>query len=392
MAASLMLAACGGGGSDPAPTPPTTATPPASPVQVFDQSTAPAKLSVWKFLQSDGSKLTISAGVTPYDLNSALFSDYAFKFRALYVPAGAQITYTTDGTLKFPIGTVIMKTFYYPTATGTDASYLAVVRQTQTSQGSEIDLRSNHLIETRVLVLQPDNTWSGLPYVWDDDQRDAKLTIGGDAKRLELVADGGTSEKFSYAVPNAQQCTECHVTSNPVVRGILPIGPKARNLNKSYAYSATVTKNQLTNLDELKLLSGFTGLATAPSNVVRSDATQTLEARAMAYLDVSCAHCHNPGGAASQSGLMLELATIGRTVPSATQWGVCKKPLAYSGAPSPYKYDISPGLADQSILIYRSNHTAAADAMPAIGRAVNHTEAVDMLRNWINQLNLPTCI
>ena len=45
----------------------------------------------------------------PYDLNSALFSDYAFKLRALYVPAGKTVGYNADGTLDFPIGTAIAR-------------------------------------------------------------------------------------------------------------------------------------------------------------------------------------------------------------------------------------------------------------------------------------------
>lgn len=388
-AAALVVAACGGGGGDSADAP--TDNPTAQSVTIYDQSTAPQKLSAWHFVLSDGSKLTLNTGVVPYDLHTALFTDYAFKLRALYVPEGKTIGYKADGTLEFPIGSAIMKTFYYPKAAGTDAAYPGVARADQTAQGGSIDLATHRLIETRVLVRQPDGTWSGLPYVWDADQKDATLKIGGANVNLELVGGGQANEKFAYGVPNAQTCQKCHSTENAGGKGILVIGPKARNMNKTYAYEGGVTKNQLVQLDDLKLLSGFTGLATAPVNADWRDATQTLEARAKAYLDSNCAHCHNPGGNAAQSGLMLDFATIGSTT-TPSRWGVCKKPLAYGGPGAPHRYGIEPGQADVSLLLYRLSHTATADVMPTVGRKVNHVEGIALVNDWINSLTLPACL
>jgi uncharacterized repeat protein (TIGR03806 family) len=388
-----LLVSCGGSDNAVEATPPPVVpTPPtALEVKIFDQSTAPDKLSDWHLVLSDGKQLSLNKGVLPYDLNSALFSDYAFKLRAMYIPAGKQITYKTDGSIEFPIGSAIAKTFYYPKATGTDAAYSAVARQNQTAQGDSIDLANNLLIETRILVLQPNGTWSGLPYLWDTDQKDAKLKIGGADVKLELVGSTGANEKFVYGVPNAQSCQQCHSTQSAGGQGILPIGPKPRNLNKNYAYSATLSKNQLVYWDELKLLSGFTGIASAPVNADWRDVTQTIEARAKAYLDVNCAHCHSSRGAAFQTGLMLDIATVGTSSPSTSQWGVCKKPLAYGGPGGAYKYGIEPGQADVSLLAYRMSHTSTGDVMPVIGRHVNHTEGNTVVRDWINQLSLPAC-
>lgn len=392
--ASSLLVACGGGGggSTAAVEPP----PPASTgVSTFDMATAPTKLSAWRMVQSDGSKLTLNTGVVPYDLNAALFTDYAFKLRAFYVPAGKQITYKADGILEFPVGSAIMKTFYYPKATGTDTAYTAVARQTQTTQGASIDLATHYLVETRVLVLQADGKWAGIPYVWDADQKDATLTIGGKDVNLELVASTG-NEKFSYGVPGAGACVQCHAWQSAGgdakgTVGSLPIGPKARNLNRSYAYAAGNTQNQLSYLDGQKLLSGFTGLANAPVNADYRDATQSMEARAKAYLDGNCAHCHSSQAAAFQSGLMLDIASIGASSPSTSVWGVCKKPLAYSSQDPTYKYDIEPGQATASILLYRLSHIETSEIMPPIGRKVNHTEGMAVVRDWINQLTLPAC-
>jgi hypothetical protein len=75
---ALVLAACGGGGDD-APVAPAA---PAAPV-VFPVAEAPAKLSAWNAVRSDGSKMSHHMPpVVPYDLSSALFTDYALKMRA----------------------------------------------------------------------------------------------------------------------------------------------------------------------------------------------------------------------------------------------------------------------------------------------------------------------
>jgi hypothetical protein len=122
---AMGLVACGGGSdeSDSSATP-------SQPV-VFAIADAPAKLSQWNAVLSAGNSLSHNAAVVPYDLSSALFSDYSLKMRALYVPAGKQINYSATGTLDFPVGTAIYKTFYFPRAKGTDpANYLPVGKQT----------------------------------------------------------------------------------------------------------------------------------------------------------------------------------------------------------------------------------------------------------------------
>jgi uncharacterized repeat protein (TIGR03806 family) len=284
-----------------------------------------------------------------------------------------------------------VKTFYYPKATGTDASYTPVGRQAvQTVQGTTVDLGSYHLVETRILVRQADGSWAGLPYVWDDDQKDATLTPQGKYISMELVPASGASQKFTYTVPNVQTCQTCHASSNNGSGSMNPIGPKARNLNKTYDYGAGVVKNQLAHLDELQLLSGFTGLAGAPANVDWHDTTQTLDLRARAYLDVNCAHCHNPHGYASQSGLILTYDNIGSSQPAT--WGVCKLPLAYVGTGLPgYKYDINPGSPDTSILLYRMSHVGAGQTMPVVGRQTNQDEAISMVSDWISQSTQAPC-
>ena len=397
VAATAALVACGGGGGS-APSDGGTTAPPvtSSGPQVFTLANAPTRLSGWKMLDVTADSVSLASPLVPYDLNSALFSDYAFKLRAMYVPAGQKINYNAaGGALDFPIGTVLAKTFYYPKAMATGA-LPAVGQQTQTVEGRSIDLTRYQLIETRLLVRKADGSWEGIPYVWDDNQQDATLTPAGEYRQMELV-DGSTtpatSQNFYYVVPNSQTCQQCHASSTHGSGSTDPIGPKVRNLNKSYDFGNGVVKNQLVNLKELGLLTGFDGNAAgAPLSADWKDTSQSLSARAAAYLDVNCAHCHNgsagagqAGGYASQSGLLLGLSDFQSAQP--VTWGVCKLPLAYVGTGTPgYVYDINPGSAGSSILLYRMSHVGAGQTMPVVGRQTNHVEAVDLITQWIDSL------
>ena len=53
-------------------------------------------------------------GVERYTLNAPLFSDYASKLRFVKLPSGQSVAYNPDSVLQFPVGTAIIKTFYYP--------------------------------------------------------------------------------------------------------------------------------------------------------------------------------------------------------------------------------------------------------------------------------------
>ena len=72
------------------------------------------RLSDYGFFSGKMSDLKPVEGVIPYDLNTPLFSDYAFKQRFIKVPEGSQARYTPLKPFEFPIGTILIKNFYYP--------------------------------------------------------------------------------------------------------------------------------------------------------------------------------------------------------------------------------------------------------------------------------------
>src|SRR3546814_3312336 len=88
------------------------------------------------------------------------------------------------------------------------------------------------MIETRLLVRR-EAGWVAIPYVWNEAQTEAALERTGADVPLQLVAADGGREDFVYEVPDQNQCAGCHASNN-TTREILPLGPKARHLNKDY--------------------------------------------------------------------------------------------------------------------------------------------------------------
>src|SRR3546814_9677172 len=104
-------------------------------------------------------------------------------------------------------------------------------------------------------------------------------------------------------------------------------------------------------------------------------ATGTLEQRARAYLDVNCAHCHNPQGSASNSGLFLRW-----TDPEGVSLGIGRRPTAAGRGSGGMEFAIKPGDPDHSFLIYRLESIEAGIAMPDLGRRSDeHTSELQTL-------------
>jgi uncharacterized repeat protein (TIGR03806 family) len=336
----------------------------------------PATLREWGMVQEFDGQLVLGPRVTPYDLNTPLFTDYAQKLRTIWMPEGAAATYNADDTFDFPVGAVITKTFFYETTSG--GRVLQVADRSRIYDGEALDLRHVRMIETRVLVHRPQG-WVALTYLWNEDQTEARLLRVGAIVPLELVREDGEREAFSYVVPNVTQCASCHAP-NIETRTISPIGPKARHLNRDYAYDSG-SENQLAHLTAMGYLQGLTDPSTAPANAVWTDTTASLDARARAYLDINCAHCHNEHGPADTSGLYLNAGA-----PLGGNFGVCKLPVAAGSGTGNRRFDIVPGHAESSVIPYRIASEDPAVMMPEIGRSTSHAEGVALISAWINAM------
>lgn len=340
----------------------------------------PETLDEWGIMFVDDERLEFNDRVLPYELNTPLFSDYALKLRSIWMPKGTSAHYADSGVFEFPVGTILSKTFHYEKAvewTADAQTVLIADRNALPNDDGSLSLDDHVLIETRLLVRYADG-WRALPYVWNAAQDQAFLEVAGELRNLQLVG-AQFSQKIAYVIPDTNQCAGCH-TPNHSSKQLRPLGPRAWQLNRSYDYGAA-TANQL----EFWQAHGYLDMIgeDVPHGVSwLAPGDASLEQRAKAYLDANCAHCHNVDGAADTSALHLNIEA-----PVDRFYGVCKTPVAVGRGSGNRPYDIYPGRPDESILLYRMQHSDPAIAMPELGRSAMHAEAVAVIRDWIGGMN-----
>jgi uncharacterized repeat protein (TIGR03806 family) len=310
--------------------------------QVITAEALPATLSEFGFFE--GGAAHPSSDLIPYKLNTPLFSDYSEKQRFIYLPpTGIVAAEQGDGRLIFPVGTAIVKSFGYPGAGG-----------------------ALKVIETRVL-LHRDSGWVALPYVWRADGSDADLKLGGARAPVQFTMPSGEAKSISYGVPNKNQCKQCHSSSGDIA----PIGPRLGNM----AFPGTS--------DEKRLLSRVTLPKAAIAKWAKWDDPKSgsLDARASSYLRINCGHCHNPNGAASNSGLFFDGIDRGPA-----NSGINKRPVAAGRGSGNMEFVIAPGHPEQSFMLYRMRSLEPGIAMPELGRASAHEEGIELLAQWIKAM------
>lgn len=293
-------------------------------------------------------------GTIAYRLNTPLFSDHAEKLRFLRLPPGAQVPYNDSAVLDFPVGTAIVKTFYF-------------------SHDMRRPEKGRQLMETRVLLREAGG-WKALPYVWNEEQTDALLDVAGVSTEVAYLDLEGKKRKHAYHVPNMNQCKGCHNKGEVMT----PIGPSARQLSGSLRPD----RSGPSQLEEWAAAGSLIGLPQAgglPPSVVWNDpASGTVEDRARLWLDINCAHCHDPKGPASTSGLYL-----GVRERDPARLGIGKSPVAAGRASAGLSYDIEPGRPEASILLHRMQSTDPGVMMPELGRGQADPAAVALIREWI---------
>lgn len=314
------------------------------------------RLSTYGFFVGEIAMLSPSKKLIPYQPASSLFTDYALKSRFVMIPDGAK-AHLVEDDMSLPVGSILVKNFYYP-------------EDFRTPEGKR------RIIETR-LMIHEEKGWQAYPYIWNEEQTDAVLKIVGGETEVRFIDKNGQDQVINYLVPNKNQCKSCH-NKNEV---LAPIGIQPKHLNNDLKYESG-KENQLAHWTKMGKLEGFTGKDNHPSLINYEDQSQALDDRAMAYLDINCSHCHRAEGPASTSGLFL---TFDQKDP--LKLGINKTPVAAGKGSGKFKFDIVPGHGDQSILTYRMNSKEVGIAMPEIGRTTVHAEGVELIKEWINQMN-----
>jgi len=312
------------------------------------------KLSEYNYFTGPLAGLRPAASVIPYDINMTLFSNYAEKLRFIKMPDGTQASYIAEGALEFPIGTVIIKNFYY-----------------------ENDFRKpgqgRKILETRLLVHE-ERGWVAYPYVWNEQQSEAVYDPAGDIRKISYINKSGKRVDADYIIPNKNQCKGCHLRDGKMT----PVGPAARQLNKDYPY-LTGTQNQLIYWQQHGLLKDLPEISKVEKFALLDDASQSVQSRARAYLDVNCGTCHHPLGPANASGLFLNYEQD-----PTIEMGIMKSPVAAGRGAGKNSFDIVPGKPHKSILSFRMQTNDPGIAMPELGREQVHKEGVKLIKEWIS--------
>lgn len=312
------------------------------------------KLSDYGFFKTPMNQLSHTDSLIPYNLNSALFSDYAFKKRFIKIPKGKFATYDPLEAFEFPKGTILIKNFYYPL---------------HFSKPEE----NWRIIETRLLINE-EKGWKPLTYIWNEQQSEAFLDVVGKNVDVSWNHLDGSVKNINYSIPNQNQCKSCHMNDGQV----MPIGPTARQLNRP---SENGKQNQLQFFSSVNKLKGLPEISSIPKLADYNDPSQSTAARARGWLEVNCAHCHRPEGPAKASGLHL-MASIDNPM----KLGVGKAPVAAGKGSGGLIYDIVPGQPEKSILFYRITSSDPGIMMPELGRSILHQEGIDLIRQWIKEM------
>lgn len=311
-------------------------------------------LSEYGFFVGELKSLQPADGIVPYDLNTPLFSNYAEKLRFIKLPAGTKAVYNDTAIFNLPVGTILIKNFYYHND----------FRKPE---------KGRKIIETRLLAHRKEG-WATYQYIWNEAQTEAVFEPIGDATTVSYIDAKGKQVTAPYVIPNQNQCKGCHAQGSK----LLPIGPAARHLNGDYKYSEG-KKNQLEYWAAKNMIDLPAG--TKPANAIWANKSASIESKARAYLDINCGFCHSKRGPANTSGLFLDIHNN-----NPTSLGINKTPVAAGRGSGGFQYDIVPGNPSKSILIYRMSSTDPGISMPEIGREQIHKEGVAVISEWIKGL------
>jgi uncharacterized repeat protein (TIGR03806 family) len=301
-------------------------------------------------------------GLIPYAPNTPLWSDGALKTRYFSVPGNGgsitpdqQITFAPTGSWTFPAGTVFVKTFELNTDT--------------------TNPNVRHRLETRLLVRDINGAVYGVTYKWRPDNSDADLLTNSLLEDIAITnASGVTTQTWYY--PSPSDCLQCHTPAAKYVLGV-----NSRQLNGNLTYPATaVTDNQLRALNRVGLFNPAFDEASITNFEKLSSLTNlaaSLEERARSYMDANCAQCHRPGG----TGITFD-ARYDTPLASAN---IANFPAAFNLG-NDNACVVKPKDIWRSVLYQRMNTLDNTIKMPPLARALVDTNAVQVMRDWINSL------
>ena len=319
---------------------------------------------------------TPAAGVLPFSVNSALWSDGATKSRFMGLPGNSQIEF--DAVVypqpppdappgwRFPDGTVLVKTFSLEMETG--------------------NAKSSRRLETRLLHHEKlagiddeygAQDWHGYTYVWNAAQTDAELLESKGLDRVYEIADAqspGGKRSQTWHFPSRAECTLCHTMAARYV-----LGATTLQMNKTHDYGS-FKGNQLDVLNRMQVFSKPLPkpVAELPKLADPHDSTASLDDRARSYLHANCSHCHRKWGGGNAEFQLLA------TSPLATTGTLNIKPGQGAFGLDDPRY-LVPGSPERSMLHFRMQKTGLG-RMPHVGSNVVDRDAAKLVEQWIREM------
>ncbi len=350
--------------------------------------------------------IKMASTVVPYEVNSPLWSDGAFKTRGMRLPNGGKIHVkdctaraaeccvpdpatlqgclppADDGKWVFPVGTVMVKTFMFP-----DASRASKYK----------------IVETRLFIhldhMDPASMtdWVGYAYQWDDAQTNATI-LGGIDPSTDIRTSamfhvqptmGAAMQTITWNYPSRLDCVTCHRATVPI--GGNTLGPETIQMNR------TITGDTMNQIDKFAAMGLFETapakpykaalVAPYPGQAGSPPPTATLDERARSYLHANCSFCHRPDGEYSgfdvRHDVPLKSASICNATPGKGDLGVAGALL------------LTPMSPMNSVVLLRmlappGNATIGKTGrMPAIASQVVDMQATDLISKWITSIT--TC-
>jgi putative heme-binding domain-containing protein len=293
-------------------------------------------------------------GVLPYSINAELWADGARAERLLAVPGVGKANVDQGGLWRLPDGSVLARTV--------------------TLDLTEGDPKSRRRLETQVLHREA-GSWRPYTYIWDDAQADATLAEANGSSRTFTVRDasapGGVRE-HAYRFAARSECALCH---NPWVEAQTTIFGRQSASPLALSTAQLDKGKQLDRLSSLGLVASVPSAGRSARLADPRDAKAPLEARARAYLQANCAHCHQNGAGGSANIVLDYLTPLDKTralgaEPAQGRFGIDGARIVAAGEP------------ERSVLYYRIAKTGSG-RMPRVGSDRVDVAGSRLIADWI---------
>lgn len=228
-----------------------------------------------------------SANLRAFTPFPALWSDGMDKERFILLPAGKQIDNTNPKAWVFPVGTLLIKTFFDDSGPG--AARRAIETRIIRRVGTETDFT-----EYDYYLYQWNPTGTDAELVLDDRNGDSQaspqvlVTINHVVDGQPFMVNGG--QAFEHALPSRDNCGDCHHENGNTYQTF--IGFDEIRLNHKRTPSSAKTE-----LEEFQDAGIFTKPPAAgdppPRSIVESEPGLL---KVKEFVLGNCVHCHNEHG------------------------------------------------------------------------------------------------